>query len=262
MRAKPATRPFITGIIAISTVFLIMGCAASPHRVQCTWLPSDKITVDGHEDDWVDIPPQYYDEESRVSIRTMNNDNSLFVCATVGSRHLSRQVMNNGLTLTLSLDGNEGQEFALAVTPQNVPNKPGEKNREHADLKPQTKADGFVDITYPYSMGPITMTSSEAREKGIEAVMKKNKYGQVVFEANLTLDAVALLKDIKPETRVNIGIESVGSETPRKQRSGSPSGRGGGGGGGRKGGKGDRGPQKVTNSFKAQLAVTLAKTSS
>ncbi|WP_236892704.1 hypothetical protein [Desulfoluna limicola] len=238
-----------------------MGCTASPHRVQSTWLPPDKITVDGHEDDWVDIPPHYYDEESRVSVRTMNNADSLFVCATVGSRHLSRQVMNNGLTLRLNLDGNEGQEWALAIKPQTPPNKPEERNRDQASKNFQTKSQGFVDITYPYSSNPVTMSPAEARDKGIEAVIGKNKYGQVIFEAHLTLDAVALLKEIKPETKVNIGIESVGPETPGKQRSGSPSGRGGGDGG-RKGRKGDRGSKKVLNSFKAQLAVTLAKTSS
>ena len=261
MRAKQTARPFITGIAAISTVFLIMGCSASPHRVHSTWLPPDKITVDGHEDDWVDTPPQYYDEESRVSVRTMNNDDSLFVCATVGSRHLSRHIMNNGLTLTLGLDENEIEKFALVIKPRNVHNNPIKPNHKQASVPTKTTPRGVVDITYPNPTVPETMSSAEARENGIDAFMQKNKYGQVVFEANLTLDAIALLRDIKPDTRVTVEIESSGPETPKKQISEGRSGRGGGGGRkGGKGGKGDRGAQKNINSFKAQLDVTLART--
>lgn len=274
----------IMGIFILFTGFLVMGCAT--HRVQSVWQPAGNVTIDGIGDDWEKIPPQYYDEDDRVSIRTTNNDDSLIVCVTVGSRQLSRNMLTHGMTLTLGLGDDEDQQFALVVKGQNEKRRPDAKSQAwnkgseqgpgiQGNLNPQQSSRFFFDITYPGSPGPIMMSCAEAREKGIDAAMGENKYGQMVFEAHIQLDAVSLPQDITPTTRVILGVAAAETDMPFESGHGGLSGQGGaggpqggglqgggggpqGGGGGPQGGKPSKGAH---HTFTVKLDVTLSNAS-
>ncbi|SCY68863.1 hypothetical protein [Desulfoluna spongiiphila] len=249
MHHRHPLRPLTTGILSVSFALLLMGCS-SPQKIQSAWQPVDTLRIDGQVDEWEEVRPQYYDEDSRLAVRTMNNADSLFICVTVGSRSMARKVMHSGLTLTLDLDDTQEPDVALEIKPSDLPERNAHEKKDPSRSRNTMASPATIAITIPPSGISMALTPSEARKKGIDARMAQDRFDRLVMEAKLNLKTMALMANTTPETKITLGIESP--ETSPADRSGDKKS-------GRKGGRGGRGRSRsVATPLKAELEVTLA----
>ncbi|VFQ45486.1 hypothetical protein [Desulfoluna butyratoxydans] len=249
MHQTQSIRTLIAVPFAVLTALLLMGCS-STQKIQSAWQPVDTLRVDGQTNEWDTIRPQYYDEDSRLAVRTMNNEDDLFICLTVGSRNMARKVMHSGLTLTLGFDNTEGQDVALTIKPGEEPEKSERQNRDQPRPQNAMTAPAGIAITVPPSVHPTDLTPSEARKKGIEMLLTQDRFDRLILEARLNLKAMALLANTTPGTSVTLEITSP-ETTPPKASGGKRAG-----GKGRRGGRGSS--RSAATPLKAELEINLA----
>jgi hypothetical protein len=239
------------------------------------------IAADGQGQDWPEIPPQYYDQETRTSIRVMNDETALYLYATIGNQEITHELMQAGFSLSLDFQEAGAIPFAIKVNGQMPAGRPGKpeasgsnsrsgpagsspasgQGRPGQDMNPGSiKQPETLVVTYPYSSGPMTMTRSEARDKGIELGLGNLENGTVIIEAVVRLAALVSDEKIVPGNRVMLTLScsekrasGKGSEPSDK---GKPDGAGPPGGGGM-GQKQGGGPEKTTQAFQAQMALLL-----
>lgn len=258
--------------------FLAAGCSTTSPVIRVPWSQSE-IRADGMDHEWPQLPPQYYDEENRISVRVMNNADSVFVCVSAGGESLKQTILMNGLILTLDPEEKDIPPFKIGFKcryPSTLPGAgdghtkkdPSEfpgldrfgKKQEKIKTMTRVNLPDFVNITYPYSSGPMAMSLGEAREKGIEIGLGHPDNSRMVFEAIIRFEAISSFEEIGPGTRLTVGIESKEGAIHRKSSSrGLPGSSGGGKGSGRRGGSGDKKSQakKAMATFEASVDVLL-----
>ena len=186
-----------SSLCLLAGIFLVAGCSTKMPEILTPWSKS-QIQADGMDHEWSGIQPQYYDKEDRVSVRVMNNADAIFVCVSVQGDSLKQKILMNGLALTLDPEGEKIPPFKI----------------EFNGLGPSTQSGitlpDSMEITYPYSSGPMAMSFTEAREKGVEIGMGYPETARMVFEAVIGFSAISSFGDIQPGTRLTLKIEAKG----------------------------------------------------
>lgn len=225
--------------------FFLIGCSSKTFVGRAQWVQNgiNDIKVDGIVQDWPKIPPLYYDEDNRMSVQMVNDNEALYIYLSVAGKDLKKGAVKDGLTLTL-------EPVKLAISP----------------LKITFKDHQHISVLYPseFDSGMISMV--EVREKGIEAEMNQPNEYAMVFEARIRFDAIDPPAGILPGTKLTLKIESKkmkNSEGISSEKSGGRSGGGKGGAGGKGGGRseGMRSAGKRENMmepFEAILELVLA----
>lgn len=252
-------------------IFFSPACAnKNTAPVQSLW-PVAAITADGHDEDWPETPPMYSDTENRLSIRAMNNNQVLYVAASVGSRPAQASIFRGGVSLSLIPEQDSEHPFTIQVKGKGRSQRP-DPNRE----KKENKTDGLrampkfamadtLTLTYPYGSNPMDMSLEEAKKAGLTIALKENA-GRMVIEAAIRFDAISSLKELAPDSRIALaltcgrGREDKSSDNRDSGMRGG-GGRMGGGGGGRGGGGsggGDKGMKETTSNLEARLNLILA----
>lgn len=273
-----------------SVVLAVSGCSTKIPQGKSQWR-TIQIKADGQGRDWPEIPPQYYDQETRTSLRVMNDQEAVYIYATIGDQDIKHELMQAGFTLSLDLREEDATSFVIKVKGQMPPGRLGKKEDSgsnsgsgpagsgQAGSVPPNRQDGpgqdmkrgpiklpeTLVVTYPYASGPMTMTLSEARDNGIELGMGNLENGTLVIEAVVRLDALVSDENSVPATRMMLTLASQGKglsgNGSKLSGNGSePSGKGKSGGAGPPGGgmhQGKGGSGKTKEAFQARMDVLL-----
>lgn len=259
-------------ISMVMTAALLTGCSGKIPAVDGRWIHT-AILADGSDHDWPDLPPQFYDEESGIVMRVLNNEAAVFVLVSAAGDNFGHAVAMGGLVLILDPHGDESPPFKVSLkggipgagrSDKPLPLKTGSGRPEPAEgsrPQPLARLPESVDIYYPYGSDPVTMSLAEARESGIRLGLGQPEPGRVVFEAMIRFDAVSSFGEFGPGARMTVGIESSRMAGRKMQgsrdsdRKGPPPGGKGRmkGQGGRQGAPRDKG----TPGIDARVDVTL-----
>ncbi|MBU0969065.1 MAG: hypothetical protein KKC20_00385 [Proteobacteria bacterium] len=186
-----------SSLFLLAVIFLAAGCSTKLPEIRSPWSQS-QIQADGMDHEWSGLLPQYDDKEERVSVRVMNNADAVFVCVSVQGDSLRQKILMNGLALTLDPEGETIPPFKI------------EFNSLNASTSSVINLPDSMEITYPYSSGPMAMSFAEAREKGVEIGMGYPETARMVFEAAIGFSAISSFGDIQPGTRLTLKIEAKG----------------------------------------------------
>nr|WP_320015612.1 hypothetical protein [uncultured Desulfobacter sp.] len=259
-KQKISTYWMILTCLGAWAIFFAPGCAGKKTAPVLSLWPAGAITTDGHDADWPETPPLYHDTESRLSIRAMNNNQTLYVAASVGSQSVQASIVRSGVSLSLIPEQDSEHPFTIQVKGKGRSQKPG-PNREKKVSKPDGlgKRPEFVmadtlTITYPHGSNPMDMNLEEAQKAGLTIALKKNA-GRMVIEAAIRFDAISSLDEFAPDRRVALVLASGQSH---KNKSSDNRNSGMRGGGGRMGGGGGKDMKKTTSAFEARLNLILA----
>lgn len=113
-------------VLFCSVVLAVAGCSTKIPQGKSQWR-TIQIKADGQGRDWPEIPPQYYDQETRTSIRVMNDQEAVYIYATIGDQDIKHELMQAGFTLSLDLRENAATSFAITVKGQMPPGRLGKK---------------------------------------------------------------------------------------------------------------------------------------
>ncbi len=230
--------------------FLLIGCSSKSFVGQAQWAQNgiNDIKVDGIIQDWPQLPPLYYDEDNRMSVQMINNNEALYIYISIAGKGLKKGVLKDGLTLILEPAGMATSPFKIALREQQI-----------------------MEVFYPSESDSVMMSYSEAREKGIEVENGPSGNTPMVFEAKIGFEMIYPPADIFPGTHLTVKLESTKMEIYEKFSSGESRGKPGGGGGGKRGpggrntgspdGKGSAGKrEQMMEPFETTLELILATT--
>ena len=211
-------------LVAIS----LTGCNEVELKSQWT----EPVILGGSNADWPENP-QYFDEDSRVRVSLMNDDDNLYIRLISRNQTTKMLFLRAGFTVWLDDSGDTekyfGLQFPLARQRQMRGRMPDHKARSGME---EMLEDSQYSLAILNGEGGTrqTMAMSKAAEMGIYARLRMQQ-GYLVYELKVPL---TVSEDNKI---VGVGFETGKIERPSgKGSSGGGQGRGGGGGGG-KGGK-------------------------
>ena len=209
-----------TVIIGLFFVQLLhTGCAT--HKVASHWR-NDVIVVDGSEEEWP-IAPQYYDEDTNTSIRVMNDAEAVYVCFTTNDESLKRKLMVTGLTLWIDSAGGKKESFGVHLSgagPRHrVKPDRGDTHQEVKNVRPPQlllETPQKLGITRLDTIGPLTVTVSEAREMGVHVGAGQPDGRRFVYEYKIRFTAGPSLSALSPGMVMGIGITTEKSDMEKE----------------------------------------------
>lgn len=260
-------------LIRLSLVLLLLtahGCSSKKVVSQSQWKKTE-IIVDGSDKDWPETLPQFYDEENRSSIRVLNDEEFIYIAVAIGDQQLKQKISGTGFNLTITPEGEDGGPFAIRVDGKASLGKSGrEKLRgnnpsfDESEPKKREKIRDIsvslpstINVTYPYSSGPMSMSLSEAAGYGIEFAMASIDATRMVFEAKITLGSI-VSEGFEHGKKLTLSFSTINLESSKSRGRG----RGGmrGSGIGTKGGmRGGRGGMVKKKPYEAKMEVILAE---
>ena len=220
-------------VIFMAATFLA-GCDEA--ELQSQW-PSKPISIDGADVEWPE-DGQYFDEESKLLVTIMNDENNIYIRWLTRNPTTKMLVLQVGFTVWIDETGGTSKTFGVQF-PLAQPKQRGTIN---PDFKPRTEMEDILaDSQYNLAIllnglegNRQTMPTTKAEELGIYPKLGLEK-GYLVYELKMPLSAARDGRQI-----VGIGFETGSLERPSGQGS-----RGGGRGkGGGRGGKGSGGGNK------------------
>jgi hypothetical protein len=209
----------IAGLCLILSSAMQTGCAM--HKVASAWHGNYNLIADGSDSEW-QAEPRYYDEANQVAIRAMNDMKGIYLCFSTGDNKLKQTITMTGLTLWLDPEGGKNRIFGVGIPPGHRLLMPFFSDQERKETQlmnkkgmPPFEAPVELDITYPNTTGPLTMTRAETRNAGIEVGAGQPPGGRVVYEFKIRFDADESLLSLKPGMVVGVGFETGKMEMPR-----------------------------------------------
>ncbi|GEM_PF-5030642 len=251
------SRNFIRfSVLCISGLFLALsasGCASGPAAVSSQWCAAP-IRPDGMDDDWPPIP-EWQDKDPELTIRVMNDQETLHICFATRDEALMDTLAASGLNLRIDLDGGETPTFGVHIpglAPRTGQPDPGEKRPRNQASRPTRgeRPPRGLTITYPEATGPIDMTEAAARRSGVAYGIVSNKQDGYVCEVSIQFAIQESFISGRFGETLGLGFDIVEMPTPEKpstppeesgdRRGGKGGGIRGGRGGGMRGGMGGR----------------------
>jgi len=286
---NPCLMAAITGGLAVA---LLAGCGhpepETAPPVESLWQAS-AVVADGKGEDWAQVPPLYYDKETRTSIWAANDGQRLCLLITVGNEETARQLERSGIVLSLKTQEEGADSFRLKLKgsgiggpgggPPPSPDAAGSENTQDRPEPPRVNAELPKKITvfYPYASDEMTMTLEEAASNGISLGLGHQGHGSWIFETVIHLDTIYFKTPVPDGSRVTLSLASLGGgrgqggpDKGEKQGGspGEPPGRGGGsppaggppgGGGGHGSGPGNSGGfHKKDTAFNPSVTLILS----
>lgn len=212
-------------LLIFLTTTLLAGCDEA--ELQSQW-PSKPISIDGADVEWPESG-QYFDEESKLLVSVMNDENNLYIRWLTRNQTTKTLVLQAGFTVWIDETGDTSKTFGVQF-PLAKPKQSGTRN---PDYKSRT---GMEDILADsqYNLAILnglegyrqTMPTTKAEGLGIFPKLRMEQ-GYLVYELKIPLSA-----ERGDHQVVSIGFETGKIEKPSGQGSmGGHKGKGGGGGG-------------------------------
>ncbi|AGF77350.1 hypothetical protein UWK_00772 [Desulfocapsa sulfexigens DSM 10523] len=220
----------LTLLIPLVTISLV-GC--NEVELQSQW--TEPISLNGRDAAWPENP-QYFDENSRVRVSMMNDEDSLYIRLLSRNQVTNMMLLRTGFTVWLDDTGENRKTFGLQfpLARQNL--IPGRMS----DHKTRNGMEEMLEDTQ-YSLAILsgveetrqTLPTNKAEEMGIYVRLGMQQ-GYLVYELKVPLTYS------KKNNTIGVGLETGKPEKPSGKVSsgGGRGGRGGGGGGKKMGGKG------------------------
>jgi hypothetical protein len=219
--------------LIILTAISLTGC--NEVELQSQW--TEPVALDGSNDaDWP-VTPQYFDDDSRVRVSMMNDDDHLYIRLLSRDQATRMLFLRGGFTVWLDDSGDTreifGLQFPLARQNQMGGRMSDHKTRNSMEEMLEDSQYNLAILNGPEETRQI-MATSQAAEMGIYARLKIQQ-GYLIYELKVPLTVS------EDNNIIGVGFETGKIERPSgKGSSGGGRGGGGGGGGGRGGGKGGK----------------------
>jgi hypothetical protein len=243
-------------LIILLAVISLAGC--NEVELQSQW--TEPITLDGSNADWPENP-QYFDEDSRVRVSLMNDDDNLYIRLLSRNQTTKMMFLRAGFTVWLDDAGNTrkkfGVQFPLARQNQMQGNITDHKPRNDMGEMLEDSLYSLAILSGPGETRQ-TMPTTKAAEMGIYARLEIQQ-GYLVYELKVPFTAS------EDNKTISVGFETGKIDRPAGKGSsgGGRGGRGGGGKGGKKmGGKGGAHGGGSTQPIEIWAKVHLAENAS
>lgn len=273
-------------ITVVWSIAVIAGGGCATQKEVAGHWRGHEIVANGSDDEWQDDSPQYYNEKQHITVRVINDAQTLSLTVSTRDQALQRQLRMAGLTVWFDPQGGKEKVFGLhlpaaasahseppgngGLPPSGAPRRPGDSEDRPPARPTALEPLRQIEITYSNTTGPLEMRIDEVRRSGIDIGLGQSKEGRLIYEFDLKFSAAPSLAELKPGMVVGIGILAGASEDagpmgpgggPPGLHSGSLEPGGGGrptGGMGPPGGGGGGGPGGKRQTLEVWLKVRLA----
>ena len=231
---RKISRVVVRLIFSLAAISLT-GC--NEVELQSQW--TDPVTLGGSNADWPENP-QYFDEDSRVRVSLMNDDDNLYIRLLTRSQTTKMLFLRAGFTVWLDDSGDTEKQFGLQFPLARQSRMRGRMS----DHKARNGMEEMLEDSQ-YSLAILngeggtrqTMATSKAAAMGIYARLKMQQ-GYLIYELKVPLTVS------EGNNVIGVGFETGKIERPSGKGS-SGGGRGGGGGGKGGGGGGGKGGKNM-----------------
>ncbi len=221
MRKKTRVLVLLSSLLAAIS---LTGC--NEVELQSQW--TEPLTLGGSNTGWPENP-QYFDEDSRVRVSLMNDDDNLYIQLLTRNQTTKMLFLRAGFTVWLDDSGDTGKQFGLQFPLA----RQSQMRGRMSDHKARSGMEEMLEDSQ-YSLAILngeggtrqTMATTKAAEMGIYVRLKMQQ-GYLIYELKIPLTVSA-----------DNNIIGVGFETGKIERRSGKGSSGGGGGGGGGGGRG------------------------
>ncbi len=222
-------------IVLISLLAAISLTGCNEVELQSQW--TEPVTLGGSNADWPENP-QYFDEDSRVRVSLMNDDDNLYIRLITRDQTTMMLFLRGGFTVWIDDSGDTGKQFGLQFPLA----RQSQMRGRMSDHKARNDMEEMLEDSQ-YSLAILngeeetrqTMAISKAAEMGIYSRLRMQQ-GYLIYELKVPLTVSA------HNNSIGVGFET-GKIERRSGKGSSGGGRGGGGKGG--GGGGGRGGKNM-----------------
>ena len=202
-------------------LFCQMGCATG--KITSRWQAND-LVIDGRQAEW-DKAAHDTDKKQYITVKALNNAETIFLCVSTTDGHLKRQFYMRGMTIWINPNGNQDQVFGLHLSGSG-PGLSGPMARPGSNFLPPSEHQGHLptprdeasflsavpkplkdlEITYGAATGPLRMKMDAVRRTGIDIGMANGENEPLVYELAIKFKAAPCLSAIKQGDIVGVGI--------------------------------------------------------
>jgi hypothetical protein len=218
--------------VLLASSFAISGCGSIPQITSHT--TTTKIIVDGDNSEWSNIPA-YLSDNKLFAVSVCHDSGNFYTCITTADPLIQMQFMVSGLTIWFDNDGGTEKRFGVKYplgAPGGGPPKTMDRDKTEINSQVETsmvQANPELEILGPKKGDRYRLPVDN--QEGICVKFKRAKDGLFVYELQVPLKPSASQLnsiDMKADSIIGFGIESVSPELPPRPGGRGPGGFGGG----------------------------------
>jgi hypothetical protein len=213
---------------------VVSGCSSIPQVTSHT--TTTKITVDGDNNDWNNIPA-YLSDNKLFAVSVCHDSGNFYTCITTADPQTQMQLMVSGLTVWFDNDGGSEKRFGVKYplgVPGGGPPKTIAGDGKEINSQVETsmaQADLELEILGPKEGDRYRLPVDN--QEGILAKIKRTKGGVLVYELEVPLKPSASMPNavnMKADSVIGFGVEvaspelrpGLGGRGPGSFRGGGP----------------------------------------